>query len=154
MDNPDDEKTIINVKAVSVSSWERAKKAANRNGETLGSWLSRACDQLANLDAGDRLILPSANPVNPSRNLAALPPVDFHEVAAIIMAMKEAGLPVQKRIGQHVNALLHTKLREARGEPEKGRGGRLIHGLAAPENGKAISHDLDARDEALPKSAG
>ena len=69
------------------------------------------------------------------------------------MAMKEAGLPVQKRIGQHVNALLHTKLRDARGEPEKGRGGRLIHGLAAAENGKAISHDLDARDEALPETA-
>jgi hypothetical protein len=154
MDNPDDEKTIINVKAVSVGSWERAKKAAVKNGETLGSWVSRACDQLANLEAGERYIPPAnrsfAAPANPA-NLPALPPVDFSEVAAILVAMKEAGLPVQKRIGQHVNALLNNRLRDVRGMPEERPRGRpfqqINHGLTEPENGKAVMHSVaDAID--------
>jgi hypothetical protein len=147
VDNPDEERTIINVKAVNVRSYEGAKKAANKAGETMGSWLSRAMDQLANLESGERYILPDnlanrshglavANPAN----LPALPPVDFREVAAIIMAMKEAGLPVQKRIGHHVNVLLNNRLREVRGMPqEKARGRQfgISHGLTEAENGKA-----------------
>jgi len=50
---------------------------------------------------------------------------------------------VQKRIGHHVNALLHDRLKEARPEsPRKGEG--LIDGLTSPRIGKEISHDLDA----------
>jgi hypothetical protein len=155
MDNPEDERTIINVKGINIRSYEGAKKAANKAGETMGSWLSRAMDQLANLEAGERYIPPDnpanrpfglaiANPANPDY-LPALHPVDFREVATILMALKEAGLPVQKRIGHHVNTLLNNRLREARGMPEEKARGRLTipggisHGLTEGENGKASS---------------
>jgi hypothetical protein len=163
MDNPDDERTIINVKGINVRSYEGAKKAANKAGETMGSWLSRAMDQLANLEAGERYIPPDnpanrppglaiANPANPAY-LPARPPVDFREVAAVIMALKEPGLPVQKRIGHHVNTLLNNRLREARGLPEekvRGRPIEISHGLTEAENGKASSpggpdHGRDGR---------
>jgi hypothetical protein len=64
MANQDDEKTIINVKGVSAKSWERAKAAANRRGETMAGWISRACDTVADLEAGDALM-----PPNPIANL-------------------------------------------------------------------------------------
>jgi hypothetical protein len=35
------------------------------------------------------------------------------EVAAVLVALKEAGLPIQKRIGRQINALLDAKLRGA-----------------------------------------
>lgn len=111
MDNPpSDERTIINVKGISVNSYDRAKNAANKAGETVGSWLSRAMDQLANLEAGERYI-----PAAPQANPPATPVVDLREVAAVLMAMKEAGLPVQKRVGRQVNALLYGRLRGGEG---------------------------------------
>jgi hypothetical protein len=54
MANPDDEKTTINVKGVSEKAWERAKNAARKQDETMGDWLSRAANHLADKEAGPR----------------------------------------------------------------------------------------------------
>jgi len=64
MDNPDDKRITINVKGVSEKAWETAKKAALKQNETMGSWLSRAIPHLANLEAGPREFPPErlANP--------------------------------------------------------------------------------------------
>jgi hypothetical protein len=159
VDNPDEEKTIVNIKGVVVQSYDRAKKSAHKNGETMGSWISRAMDQLANLEAGERYI-PPANPANPSGNPGANPPpvvrieVDFREVAAVMVAMKEAGLPVQKRVGALVNGLLYAKLREARGVPEQSKGTlRISHGLTEAEKGKALSQNMESLADAEAQRA-
>lgn len=60
-----DEKTIINVKGVSLKAWERAKTAAGRNDETLGSWVSRAANLLADMEAGGREYVPG-RPAEPA----------------------------------------------------------------------------------------
>jgi hypothetical protein len=130
MGNPaDDEKTTINVKGVSASSWEQARKAAHRAGDSMGTWLSRACDQLAKLEAGDRLILPG-NPGKEGANFGqpspALPEVDLHAVAAVLMALKQVDLPVQKRVGAQVNAVLYAKLKEGTGKLTPKDAARLI----------------------------
>ena len=77
MANPDDEKTVINVKGVSISAWEDAKRSAAKVGESMGFWLSQAARDRANLLAGDRVILPGnpepvkGNPLEPGQ-VAAL----------------------------------------------------------------------------------
>lgn len=118
MDNPDDYQTV-NVKRVRRESWERLKGACARSGEDFGPWLSRAIDQLANLERGDRLILPDerANPQpTQAANLPAMPGqaapvvVDFHQVAAVITALNSAGLPIQKRVATRINAMLYESL--------------------------------------------
>jgi len=114
--NPtDDSTTSINVKYVSISAWNKAKSAAALSGEMLGSWISRACERLADAEA-ERPYLqidgPSANPVaNP---ISSPPPVDLQAVAAAILALSQAGLPVQKRVGTALNARLHASLKEPR----------------------------------------
>jgi hypothetical protein len=130
MGNPssDDEKTTINVKGVNAGSWEQAKRAAHRAGDSMGAWLSRACDQLAKSESGDRLILPS-NPgkeVGNPRQFVSMPEVDLHAVAAVVMALKEAGLPVQKRVGAQINNVLYAKLREGQGRLTAQDASRLI----------------------------
>lgn len=119
MDNPTDDTATVNVKNVRKDAWERGKAAALRSGEQMGPWLSRAIDQLANLEAGERYILPSerANPTPiPPANLpalpgeAGLPRVDFHQVAAVITALNSAGLPIQKRVATRVNTILYESL--------------------------------------------
>lgn len=125
-DKPDDTRTIINVKGISISAWEDAKKAANKRGETMGEWLSRACTHLANLEREDRIIPPAqtANPPAPPVVQAPIIPVDLREVAALMAAMASANVPVQKRVGAKVNALLYTQLKAA--APDlPGRAGRL-----------------------------
>jgi hypothetical protein len=43
LDNPDDvERTIINVKGVSVAAWNAARNAAKRQDEPMGAWVSKA----------------------------------------------------------------------------------------------------------------
>jgi hypothetical protein len=122
------DKTIVNVKGISVPSWDRGKAAANRAGETMGSWLSRAIDQLADREAGQRYIPPDV-PANPS---APRPEIDLREVAAVLHAMGQAGVPVQKRVVSVVNAILYTRMREA--HPARLR---ISGGLTDGGNGKA-----------------
>jgi hypothetical protein len=123
------DKTIVNVKGISVPSWDRGKAAANRAGETMGSWLSRAIDQLADREAGQRYIPPDA-PANPPTVQRS--EIDLREVAAVLVAMGQAGVPVQTRVGSLVNAILYTRMREA--HPARLR---ISGGLTEGENGKA-----------------
>jgi hypothetical protein len=46
------ERTTVNVKGVLERSWERTKVAAQRRGETLGLWMSRAVEMQADREEG------------------------------------------------------------------------------------------------------
>ena len=120
----DDPRTVINVKAVSIAAWEKGKAAAAKADETMGTWLSRALNQLADREAGERYI-PPAKPVKPD----AVPGVDLHDVAAVLVAMGQANIQVQKRVAARVNGLLFAVLPPA----------RLIPSLTAREKGKATA---------------
>lgn len=75
MDNPDDDKTTINVKAVSGRAWEKAKSSAIKQGETMGTWLSRAINQLADREAsGPRELAPLPVNLPPAVNSLATQP--------------------------------------------------------------------------------
>jgi len=113
MDKPT---TIINVKGMPADAWEQAKRAANRRGQTMGEWLGNACQQQANREAGDGVIVPGHGANQPPA--PPLIPVDLREVAALIAAMAGANIPVQKRVGAVVNRLLYAQLRAA--EPARG----------------------------------
>src|ERR1700754_1971710 len=84
MANPGEETTIINVKSVSAAAWEKAKKAANKQGETMGAWLTRAVTQLADREAEQPRefppVKPAANPPRPGTMAAS-------EVAHMMQAM-------------------------------------------------------------------
>lgn len=121
---PEDEKIIVNVKGVSAKAWERAKIGSHKAGETLGQWLSRACEQLANLESGQRMFPTSKTGTLPANT--PRPEVDFREVAAVLMAMKENGLVAQKRLGRELNALIYAKLKDHREPTGKSRGDKLI----------------------------
>jgi hypothetical protein len=68
--NPDDEKTTINVKGVSTSAWERAKKSAGKQEQPMGAWLSHAANLLADREDGPRALVP----VEAAESLPAHPP--------------------------------------------------------------------------------
>ena len=86
MANPGDETTIINVKSVSAAAWEKAKKAANKQGETMGAWLTRAITQLANREDEHPREFP---PVKPAANHAPVRPgtMTAAEVAHMMQGM-------------------------------------------------------------------
>lgn len=116
---------VRNLKNMDDDSWEVAKAAAARSGETIGEWLSRAAHQLAQLERGDRVILPG-QPAHPGRTEPALPapapsfaPVDWHDLGAVLGAMAAAGVPVQRRVGRQVNALLAHQLQVALPSPQR-----------------------------------
>src|SRR4051794_41178946 len=116
----DEATQTVNIKGISSKEWEKARGIATRNGESMGEYVSRALAQLAEREAGERFFpperfspvvppdLPSTIPALPDNPGIALP-----EVAAVLVALKEAGLPIQKRIGRQINALLDAKLRAA-----------------------------------------
>lgn len=52
MDNPDDDRTIINVKGVRKTAWNAAARAASLSKDTYGQWLSDAIDLRLRYDAG------------------------------------------------------------------------------------------------------
>lgn len=109
MGNPSPDRTIINVKGMDAAAWEEAKRAANRRGETMGEWLSRACLAQARTEQRDGIIEPAA-----AANPPAAPPapaIDLGNVARVIEAMRAANIPIQRRVGAQVNALLYRTLR-------------------------------------------
>jgi hypothetical protein len=83
MDKPEAERTIINLKNVRKDAYERAKRAANRNDENVGEWVSRACDILADMEEGKREFGP-AEPAKPRK------PIDAQHVAALLQAANAA----------------------------------------------------------------
>lgn len=97
MANPERDRKTINVKGMLVKSWDRATAAAGKRDESYGTWLSRACDTQANLEAGERLIEPgNPEPVkgNPAKTL------EPGEVAALMQgfAATVAATGVQPRV--------------------------------------------------------
>ncbi len=111
MGNSSSDKTIVNVKGMDSAAWEEAKRAANRRGETMGEWLSRACLAQARTELRDGIIEPAA-----AANPPAAPPapaIDLGNVARVIEAMRAANIPIQRRVGAQVNAVLYRSLRGA-----------------------------------------
>lgn len=109
MGNSSPDRTIINVKGMDAAAWEEAKRAANRRGETMGEWLSRACLAQARTEQRDGIIEP-AGAANPPAAPPA-PAIDLGNVARVIEAMRAANIPIQRRVGAQVNALLYRTLR-------------------------------------------
>lgn len=125
MDNRADEKTTINVKSVSVAAWDRAKKAATKQGEAMGEWLSRAINQLADIEAGPREFPPANPPVNQISETGnpvrfALSPAELsdlmHAQAALTTATGK--LPAKADTGR-AHALAAEMVRAAIGMPPK-----------------------------------
>ena len=148
MGNPSDERTTINVKGMSVSSWERAKKAAGKQDEGMGAWLTRAVEHLANLEDGPREFPPMApaNPApelgNPTEPVAPRAPVEgLGQLMQGMAALAHAtGTPPAKADTRRLYALVDDQVRQARGmppRPVRRRQGGLAAGQSLLENGKA-----------------
>lgn len=145
MANPNDVTTVINVKGVSVTAWDRARKMAQRNGETMGSWLSRAVSHLADMEDGPRefppgeLVKQGGNPgqsISPE-HLAGL-------MDALTRLSVATGVLPLKREVRLLQVTADATVREAQGLPpaprrlpgkaggkersEKGKAGRAIEG--------------------------
>lgn len=150
MGNPSDERTTINVKGMSVSSWERAKKSAAKQDESMGAWLTRAVEQLANLEDGPREFppMPPANPAPESGNPPALAasgaPVEGLGLGQLMQGMAAlaaaTGTPPARSDTRRLYALVDDQVRQARGmppRPVRRRQGGLAAGQSLLENGKA-----------------
>jgi hypothetical protein len=119
----DEPTTTVNVKHMPVAAWKRAGDRARANDETLGSWVSRAINQLANLEEqGDRLILPGrpATPPPAGRDAAELVPL-MQGVAAMLREAAghaaASGRPIPPGMAKEVHAAMRDLSREARGLP-------------------------------------
>lgn len=129
MATPEEATTTINVKNVRSTAWERAKLAANRQGETMGEWLSRAIDHLANLESGQREIAPG-KPVKPTAELLA-------EIAPVVGG-NLADMTREAR--SSVSALVDAHIRESQGlppRPVRVPPPRLAGRKAEPQNGQS-----------------
>lgn len=155
MDNPEGDKTTINVKAVSARSWERAKASAIKQGQTMGAWLSRAIDQLADAEAGPR----EFPPANPAANLAAqggnpgqAPGMTAGELADLMRGVAAlataSGTSPAKADLRRAYGLADELVREARGLPRKPRPVGKAVGQSLLENGKAPALVYAISDEA------
>lgn len=139
MGNPLDERTTINVKGVSVTAWERAKKAANKQDETMGTWLSRAAEHLANLEDGPREFPPMVTPANLPLEMGNPPPApapveNLGQLMQGMAALAAAtGTPPAKADTRRLYALVDDRVRQARGQPPRPVRVRQARALPAPE---------------------
>lgn len=126
MATPDAETTTVNLKSMPVSVWNRAKNCANRQGETLAEWLTRAITQLADREEsapretvqGGQDSRRDSQPDRPRAQAPELAPTDLEAlVRAMTMAAESSGVPIPKATGQHVLAVGAAHLRAARGLP-------------------------------------
>lgn len=109
MDNPGGEKTTVNVKGVEVEAWNKARQAALKRAEPMGEWLSRAVVRQAEMERMDMIVQPYVAPEPEAPRILAPEPAagGLNDVAALLGAMVQAGVPVQKRVGRRLNAVLH-----------------------------------------------
>lgn len=84
--NDDDTTTTINVKSVRKPAWEAARRSAAKQDEPMGSWLSRACETLANLEAGPREF-PPGGLANPGQEMANPTAMTQDQLSARILAV-------------------------------------------------------------------
>ncbi len=152
MDNPDDEKTTINVKSVSAAAWERAKSSATKQGETMGAWLSRAINRLADSEAGPREFPPSlANPapemVKPDSPSVPVSPVDLATLMQGMASLASAtGVPPAKADVRRAYGLADDLVRDARGIPRKPRIVGKARGQSLLESSKAGTLDMKRQE--------
>jgi hypothetical protein len=123
MGNPDEERTTINVKSVSVSAWERAKKAAAKQDDPMGVWLSRAAHHLADMEAGPREFPPAPPPPSASGPEPAERKLSATELAALMQASAAfsaaTGVKPAVRDAQRLHATLDAMVREGTGQPPR-----------------------------------
>lgn len=122
MANNDIERAPKTVKSMPVKPWETAVSCATKRGEQMGDWLARAITNQANLESGDRVILPDERPVSLGGETAANPvlpplppPPDLLQALAAIAAA--SGRPVPKDVAGHAYALTRAYLRAGRRLP-------------------------------------
>lgn len=127
MGNPPNDKTTINVKAVPVKSWERAKSCAAKQDEAMGEWLHRAINQLADMEAGPREfppVKPEANKISEAGNpgQSTMTPGELAGLLGGIAAAAAAcGVPAARADLRRAYGLADDMVRDARGIPRKPR---------------------------------
>jgi hypothetical protein len=128
--------TTVNIKAIKVAAWERAKTAAGRNDETLGNWVSRACEQLAAAEAGGPRLYP---PATPDLDLG-----ECRAWAEVLVSLHNAGKPPP----QWLTTGIFRKAATALGVPPPAPRRRLQRdrGHSAPANGASDANILPAPD--------
>lgn len=146
MDNPDDEKTIVNIKSVFKRSWDRAKVAAERNDETLGAWVSRALDQLADRESGPREILADAKPpANPG------PDPRLEQLFGMMRNISDLTAATGQKPPKHTVSRLYS-MADAWSREQTGLAPKVINmsglarGKAGLENGKALAFEANFSD--------
>ena len=144
MDNPDEAKTTINVKAVSAKAWERARNCAGKHDETMGEWLSRAINRLADLEEHGTTVEPPANPEKPVRGFSAAPEAVAEMARGMAVLAQATGVMPAKRDVRRVYGLMDEIVRAARGMPPRplpspGK----ANGKALPKIGKAIAAEAE-----------
>jgi hypothetical protein len=146
----DDDKAPMTVKGMPVRARQRALKAANKQGQSMAEWLTRAIDQLADREEGERETFPDeranlpaiVGPVSP----AVIPPGFLSDLTEAMGAAKgiadAAGVPVPKATARHAFAILTDHLRLVRGlapvkprQTKPGKGQTLSVGQEAMEGG-------------------
>jgi hypothetical protein len=110
MDNPPADTTIVNVKGVRVSSWERGKKDAEAAKATMGAWVSLALDRAHDGGVSD------AGKPDYAAALARLAPV-----------VQGMGAKLNRDAAASVSRLVDAYAREAAGLPA-----RKVRALPAP----------------------
>ncbi len=91
MDNPDDDRTIINVKGVRKASWNAAARAASLSKDSYGQWLSDAIDLRLRMEA-EGVKLPGEDKkalLTPDQMTARI--AAMAELAKGLAALKSAG---------------------------------------------------------------
>jgi hypothetical protein len=166
MDSHSEKKTIVNVKGVSLATWEAAKKAANLSGETMGAWLNRWIAHAVEQEAGGRIFppLPADNPGQSKGNPGTGYPVAHLGNPSLAVAFLKELAPVAAALGEKlsrqaaidVSAAVSLFAREAQGKPPRNRKrqsvppheglgkervGGLADGLESPDSGQAISRN-------------
>ena len=110
------------MKAVSAKAWERAKNAAAKQDETMGEWISRAANQLADREAGPREFQPQSV-ANLAPEMVKPPGLTAPELAGLMQGMAAlataTGTPPAKADVRRAYALVDDHVREARGMPPR-----------------------------------
>jgi len=81
MDNPADDKTIINVKGVPKTAWEAARRYAAQSGDSMGTWLAGAIN--CRIDYEEGRVKPPANNGHDDGN----PPLTEDQLSARMLAL-------------------------------------------------------------------
>jgi hypothetical protein len=135
VDNPETQRTTVNVKNVDVDAWEIARKHAARNDESLGSVVSRALYQLGKTDLLEPKMASRASAnlmgITTDRSTDDLP--TLMQAAAALAAATGGSLKVVPGL----TTLLTERIRRERGLPP-------IVKRAVRQNGEAVANLLSA----------